>query len=71
MRGNWGVRTAPTVSVLSGIFFFFLELEEREIALSKPEEAARDPQGHLALKGTAVRGAGSDCRRKGTDTGLG
>lgn len=53
------------------IFFFFLELEEREIAMSKPEEAARGPQGHLALKGTVVRGAGSDCRRKGTDSGLG
>lgn len=39
--------------------------------MSKPEEAARGPQGHLALKGTVVRGAGSDCRRKGTDSGLG
>lgn len=67
-EGNRLVRTAPIVSVLRSNF---LELEEREIAMSKPEEAAQGPQGHLALKGTAVRGAGSDCRRKGTDTGLG
>lgn len=66
------MRTTQIVSVLSrDFFFFFLELEEREIAMSKPEEAARGPQGHLALKGTVVRGAGSDCRRKGTDSGLG
>lgn len=30
--------------------------------MAEPEEMASRPQGHLAEKGTAPRGAGSDCR---------
>lgn len=68
-EGDLGCENCTTCVTFKWYFFFFLELEEREIAMSK--EAACGPQRHLALKGTAIRGAGSDCRRKGTDTGLG
>lgn len=66
-EGNLGCENCT--NCVSFKWYFFFELEEREIAMS--EEAACGPQRHLTLKGTAVRGAGSDCRRKGTDTGLG
>ena len=39
--------------------------------MSKLEEVARGPQGHLALTGTAARGAGSECRGKGADSSPG